>query len=113
VIAHVQGTLHQFLPNVQNLKNAAVFWDLLPHGSCRSRRFGGSITSIIGVTRISERADSCHSDDGGDISYETSASTGATLYRIAENGILHSHCYENLISQTLIQESCLTLYNAT
>jgi hypothetical protein len=30
----------------------AVFWDVTPSGSCKTRRFGGSIASIIRVTRI-------------------------------------------------------------
>jgi hypothetical protein len=35
------------------IKNA-VFWDVMPHGSCRTRCFGEGIASIIGVTRIGE-----------------------------------------------------------
>jgi hypothetical protein len=38
---------------VRETKKNAVFWDVVPCGSCKSRRFGGKqIASIIRVTRI-------------------------------------------------------------
>jgi hypothetical protein len=35
------------------MKNA-VYWVVTPRGSCENRRFGGTIASIINVTRIGE-----------------------------------------------------------
>jgi hypothetical protein len=53
---------------VVNMKTG-VFWDAMPCGSCKNRRFGGTYASVIRVTRIGELGtaltDSCHHDDGG------------------------------------------------
>jgi hypothetical protein len=35
------------------VKNA-IFWDVMPCGSCKNQRFGRTLTSIISVTRIGE-----------------------------------------------------------
>jgi hypothetical protein len=43
------------LKTIRQLKNA-VFWDVTPCSSCKNRRFGKSIASIIRVERISELA---------------------------------------------------------
>jgi hypothetical protein len=45
-----------------------VFWDVTSCGSCRNRRFGGNIASVIRVTGIGELgtlAVTNNPDDGG------------------------------------------------
>jgi hypothetical protein len=37
----------------KRMKNG-VFWDVMPCGSCKNRRFGGTSSSFIKVTRIGE-----------------------------------------------------------
>jgi hypothetical protein len=62
------------------MKNA-VFWDVMPCGSCKNRRFG--VTYHL----------HCHQgDDGGDMSPppETLVLTRATWRHIPEDSILHS-----------------------
>jgi hypothetical protein len=60
------------------------------------------IASIIRVKRIHELADSFHPDDEGDTFSDTSVLTRATQHNIPEDGILHSHCRENLKSYSSV-----------
>jgi hypothetical protein len=80
------------------LKNG-VFWDVTPRGSFKNRRFGGTKrasvasygyvpSSPILVTLMMEALSSS----------ETSVFTTVTQRNIPEDGILHSHCRENLES---------------
>jgi hypothetical protein len=77
------------------MKNA-VFWDVTPCGSCKNRRFGGiyrlhhqgDTNSQILVALMMEAI----------ASPETSVLTRVTRRNITEDGILHSHRFENLRS---------------
>jgi hypothetical protein len=74
--------------------NHAVFWDVMPYGSCTNRRFGVSVTgnvvprSPILVAMMREVI--CSS--------ETSVVARATRHHVREDGILHSHRRENFKS---------------
>jgi hypothetical protein len=66
------------------IKNA-VFWDVAPCRSCVSWRFGGTFRLHLQGRKIRER--------------------GSTWCHIPEDGILHSHCLENLKSYILLYNS--------
>jgi hypothetical protein len=44
--------VHRFEPLTAVTMKNAVFWDVMPCGSCRNRRFRGRITSNIRITKI-------------------------------------------------------------
>jgi hypothetical protein len=62
------------------MKNG-VFWDVIPCGSCKNQRFGGT-------WRLHHRDDSCHPDDGGPKSLRNSFITRATRRNIPEDVIV-------------------------
>jgi hypothetical protein len=70
-----------------------VFLDVKPFGPYKNRRYEESIASIIRVKRIRDLGIML-----AITSQATSVLTTATLPDIPEDGILHSHCRENLSS---------------
>jgi hypothetical protein len=90
--------------HVAIVKNA-VFWDVAPRRSCVNRRFGGTYRLHLQGRKIRERGTSVgrwlHLKMEAMRSSETSVHTRSTWRHIPEDGILHSHCRENLKSYML------------
>jgi hypothetical protein len=72
---------------MNTLKNA-IFWDVEPCRSCAAApAHAGSLLAEVSTLKLEAI-----------FSSETSVHTGSTRRHISENGILHSHCRENLKS---------------
>jgi hypothetical protein len=95
------------------MKNV-ICWNVTPCGSCKNRLFGGTYRLHREVTRIGElEATSALTSEANIdlsspilvvlitekiVSSETSVLIRDTLPKNSEDGILHSHCRENLKS---------------
>jgi hypothetical protein len=88
-------------------RSNAVFWDATMFGSCKNRHFGGKyrVYHYHSVLRLLVTANVAPTSQvivtlkaAATRSSETSVITRHTYRNIQENGILHSHCRENLTS---------------
>jgi uncharacterized membrane protein YccC len=80
------------------MKNA-VFWNVMPRGSCNNRRFGG-------MYRLHHQGDKNRRPRNNVSSeYNQSALRRAARRNIPEDGILHNHRNENFISYILMMEA--------
>jgi hypothetical protein len=87
--------VHEYM---QNLKNA-IFWDVTPCGSCKSRHFGGMyrfhlVTAKVVhslLTLVNLMMEAIHSS-------KMSVLAKAPKRNLPEDGILHNHCRENFQS---------------
>jgi hypothetical protein len=75
---------------------STVFWDVTPCGSCKNRCFGGTITSIIRVTKLGKlgttlaaRCAETHLDDEGDTSFRNFGAYKSHTGSVQEDGILY------------------------
>jgi hypothetical protein len=75
-----------------SVKNA-VFWDVMPRGSCKNQRFGGMEHLHHKGDKICELGMTLAVTSN---QHMLQRNTRATWRNIPKNGILHSHCCENL-----------------
>jgi hypothetical protein len=80
----------------EDILKDAIFWDVAPFRSCVSQRFGGTYRLHLQGRKICKRGTSVNRWLSA--ASKTSVHTRSTWLQIPEDGILHSHCHENLKS---------------